>query len=223
MSITTSYGQHTIDFERHNAEVHDLWEAYRAGDPPRTPIIFGTNPRLFLQDPKLNTNGTTFRDYILDPDVMFDIQLRYQCHLRYHIPQDQEMGLPITPSGLFLGRCDMPEEQEKDSRGAWKVYVDFQNVYEGAWLGCPVEFSGDNESPYCVPILSDDNRNWLFDRGIPDPFKDGGWMERNFKTYERLRERAKTTVFMGCPVSENVELCGLGTDGPFTLSRAVDL
>ncbi|MFH1737750.1 MAG: uroporphyrinogen decarboxylase family protein [bacterium] len=216
MSTITSYGYHTIDFERHNAEVRELWKAYRAGDPPRTPIVFGINPRLLLQDPRVNTDKTTFREYVLDPDVMFQTQLRHQCYVRHHIPQDQEMGLPEAPADLYFGRCDVPEDWETDQPGAWRVYVDFQNVYEGAWLGCPVEFPGENESPYCVPILTDDNRNLLFDRGIPDPFKDGGWMERNIRTWERLRELAKKTRFMGMPVSEEIDLCGGGTDGPFT-------
>ena len=192
MSVT--HGSYTIDYKEHNKEVRELWSAYKSGDPLRTPIILGINPRLLLQDPTLNEQKTTFRDYILDPDIMFDTQLRYQYHVRHTIPQDQEMGLP---------------EQ-------WPVHVDFQNIYEGAWLGCPVEFPGDNEAPYCVPILTDDEREMLFDRGIPDPFKDGGWMQKNIETYERLRERAKETVYKGRPVSEEVGLCGSDTDGPMT-------
>ena len=111
-------GSYTIDYKRHNEEVRELWAAYNAGDPPRTPIIFGINPRLILQDPTLNKKKTTFRDYILDPDVMFDTQLQYRFYVRHNIPQDQEMGLPE----------------------AWPVYVDFQNIYEGAWLGCFFRF-----------------------------------------------------------------------------------
>ena len=215
MSAKTIYGYHTIDFNRHNAEVNELWEAYRAGNPPRAPIILGINPRLSLQDPKINVTGTTFKDYILKPEVMFETQLRHQYHVRHHIPQDQPMGIPDKPAGLYLGRCDVPEDEE--SSIGWTVYVDFQNVYEGAWLGCPIEFSGDNEPPFCVPFLNDDNRNLLFDRGIPDPIKDGGWMERNFKTHERLLELADKKVFKGCPVNKKVDLTGMGTDGLFTI------
>lgn len=213
MSAKISHDSYTIDIKRHNAEVRDLWQAYHAGDPPRTPIIFGINPRLFLQDPTINTAGTTFREYILNPNVMFDTQLKFQYYVRHHIPQDQEMGMP----GLWsVCGPPIPQDQKMAISEAWSVYVDFQNIYEGAWLGCPVEFPGENEAPYCVPILSDDRRSLLFDRGIPDPFKDGGWMQRNIETYEQLKQRAKETVFHGRPVSEEVGLCATGTDGPFT-------
>ncbi|HOE12592.1 MAG TPA: uroporphyrinogen decarboxylase family protein [bacterium] len=215
MSPTISCGSRSLDLDRHNAEVRDLWQAYREGDPSRCPIVFGINPRLYLQDPKLNTEGITFREYVLNPDVMFQVQLKHQYYVRHHIPQDQEMGLPRSKWGYMLGRCDVQQGEEDESSG-WTIYVDFQNVYEGAWLGCPVEFPGHNESPYCVPLLTDDKKELLFDRGIPDPFKDGGWIERNIRTQERMMELAKTTVFQGKPVNQEVELSGTGTDGPFT-------
>jgi hypothetical protein len=213
MSAKISFGPYTIDVDRHNAEVRDLWQAYRAGDPPRTPIIFGINPRFLLQDPTINTAGITFREYISNPDVMFDTQLKFQYYVRHHIPQDQEMGLPEACS---VHGYQIPQVQPMGMTGAWSVYVDLQNIYEGAWLGCPVEFPGENEAPYCIPILSDDCRSLLFDRGIPDPFKDGGWMQRNVETYERLKQRAGNAIFHGSPVSDEVGLCATGTDGPFT-------
>ena len=72
----------------------------------------------------------------------------------------------------------------------------------------------DGQVPDTAPILTDERKRMLFDRGIPDPFKDGV-MAKNLSFYERMRVRLNDFTFMGLPVA-GVNPTGLGTDGPFT-------
>lgn len=37
-----------FDFEAHNADSRAAWDAYNAGKPTRTPIIFGISTRYFM-------------------------------------------------------------------------------------------------------------------------------------------------------------------------------
>ena len=46
-----------MDFSRHNEEVQQVWEAYRAGKPVRTPMVLATNPRIWIQDPRAQPEG----------------------------------------------------------------------------------------------------------------------------------------------------------------------
>ena len=76
----------------------------------------------------------------------------------------------------------------------------------------------ESNCPYASPLLDDDNRNLLFDRGIPDPFNDDGWMQRNWRYYDLVRAKmAAGFEFHGRPIVD-VRPVGTGTDGPFTLA-----
>lgn len=184
----------TVDFDRHNEEVREVWEAYRKGNPIRVPVIFGINPRFTMWLPEVNPKGITFERYFTDPQAMLERQVEHQHWVRHHIPQDAEMGMP-----------------EK----GWAVYVDFQNTYEAAWFGCELRFYPD-QVPDTVPILHDDNKRMLFDKGIPDPFT-GGLMKRNWEFYEHFRRKQEEGFEMlGKPIV-SVMPCGLGTDGPMTV------
>lgn len=182
-----------MDFDAHNREVKEVWDAYRAGKPIRAPVILGLNVRYYLLSPWLNPNGIRFEDYYNAPDLMVETQLEFQHYVRHNLLFDAEMGMP---------------------KESWPgVYVDFQNTYEATWFGCPVMFR-ENQVPDTEPILTDGKKRMLFDLGIPDPFKDGS-MARNIEFYERIREKIKDYTFMGLPVG-GVSPTGLGTDGPFT-------
>lgn len=185
-----------VDFDQHNAEVEALWAKYRAGTPERVPLIFGINPRLTLDIPEANPNGMSFRDYLGDPDRMLQRQLLHQEWVRLNIPQDQEMGYP---------------------KHGWPIYVDFQNVYEAAWLGCPVHFR-DNQVPDTSPLLAEDSKkHLLFDRGSPDPFQ-GGLMAENWAYYEHFcNVRDHGVAYKRVHIGE-VTPSGLGTDGPVTIA-----
>ena len=179
------------DFERHNAEVREVWAAYHAGDPARVPMTLGVNPRYVLLDPALNLEGITFEGYFSDPDVMFETQLRFQHWVRHNLEFDQEMGLP---------EC-------------WSVSVDFQNSHEALWFGAPLRYFEGNV-PDTVPFITDDTKQAFLDAGPPDPFS--GWMARNWEYFEHMEARAEGYEFRGRPVSVS-GLAGCGTDGPFTL------
>ena len=184
-----------IDFDAHNKEVKEVWDAFHAGKPIRVPVIVGSNPRYYLLSPWLNPHGITFQDYSEDPDLMLETQLEYQLYVRHDLLQDVEMGMP---------------------KEAWPgVSVDLQNYYEAAWFGCPVRFY-DCQVPDTEPILTDDRKSMLFDRGIPDPFKDGS-MAKNLLFYEYIRKKIKDYTFKRLPVAA-VNPAGLGTDGPLTVA-----
>jgi uroporphyrinogen-III decarboxylase len=182
-----------MDFEAHNREVKEVWEAFQARKPIRVPVILGLNVRYYLFSPWLNPRGITFQEYSEDPDLMIETQLEFQYYVRHNLLQDAEMGMP------------------KDT---WPgVGVDLQNYYEAAWFGCPVRYY-EGQVPDTEPILTDDRKRMLLDRGIPDPFKDG-IMAKNVRFWEYMRERIKDYTFKGLPVA-GVGPSGLGTDGPFT-------
>lgn len=185
--------QNTADFCQHNREVRDLWEAYRKGTHARVPMITGVSDRFYVLNPVTNPKGVSFYEYSNDPDLMFDMQCSFSEYAKFHIPGDHEMGIP--------------EE-------GGTVNVDFQNYYEAAWYGCEVRFP-DGEVPYAVPLLGEDNKNQLFEQGLPDPF--GGFMTKAKEYYDRFRERMKTARILGQRIT------GLGawfttTDGPFTVA-----
>ena len=182
-----------MDFEAHNREVKEVWDAYHAGRPIRVPMVLGINVRYYLFSPWLNPRKITFQQYTENPDLMLETQLEFQHYVRHNLLFDGEMGMP---------------------KEAWPgAHVDLQNYYEAAWFGCPVRYH-DGQVPDSEPILTDDKKNMLFNRGIPDPFKDGS-MAKNLRYFEQMKEKIKDYTFMGLPVA-GVSPSGLGTDGPFT-------
>lgn len=112
--------------------------------------------------------GITYREYMLDPDVMAQGILEWHYWMRFLLPGDHEKGLPDQ----------------------WVLHVDFENTYDAAWFGAPVEFNRD-QVPYAAPLLNDDNKRMLFDRGIPDPFT-GEWPERALRHIEQWKRRSAT-------------------------------
>ena len=182
------------NFEQHNEEVKQVWNAYRSGTPTRVPVIFGVNPRYTMWLPEANPRGIIYEQYVNDPQLMMERIIEHAYWVRYNIPQDAEMGLP---------------------QNGWGVHVDFQNTYEAAWLGCELRFYDDQVAD-TFPMLHDDNKRMLFDQGIPDPFT-GGLMKRNWEFYDYMKSKQEEgwTMF-GKPIV-SVSPCGLGTDGPMTV------
>ena len=182
-----------LDIAAHNDAARALWDAYLQGTPERVPLRLGINPRFILLDPALNPEKVTFHEYTTDPELMLQIQLRFQCWVRHAIVQDADLGLPE----------------------GWGVAPDLQNYYEGAWLGCELFFHED-EVPDCRPWLHDDNKRQIFDCGIPDPMGEG--LARNIKYYRYFKRREEQGFeFMGRPLT-SVGLAASGTDGPFTVA-----
>lgn len=185
-----------IDFEAHNDEVREVWAAFHAGKPTRVPMILGIASRFTLLSAEWNPEGITYREYFLDPDVMFCHQLRHQWFLRHQLPRDVEMGLPEV----------------------WTIPVDLQNSYEPLWYGAKLYFI-ENDVPDTPPFLTEENKWSFIEQGPPDPFS--GWMGRAWEYRGRFAEIAAGGFeFEGRPVQAG-GVPGLGTDGPFTTACAL--
>lgn len=180
-----------FDFARHNAEVKALWAAYNAGKPTRTPIIIGLTTRFFMMHPLANARGWTFREFIENPDTMFEAKLAFERWHRFNILRDCELGLP-----------------EK-----WELGVDFQNCYEAAWFGCPIEYF-DGQVPDTRPAFAAAPER-VMEHGLPEPF--GGLMGRIREYVEHFRARAKKETFLGRPI-EVIDASGRCTDGVLTVA-----
>ena len=185
-----------IDFKEHNRESKKIWDAFNKGAPIKVPVIAGTSDRFFVQNPNTNPQKVSFREYTENPDLMFEMQANFDRYKRFNVLGDHMMGYP--------------EEDE----GGWHVNIDFENYFDAGWFGAKIEFPHD-AVPYAVPLLDDDNRQMLFDKGIPDPFS--GLMARGREYYERFMELKKTFLLDGYPVS-HIQMNWLGTDGPFTIA-----
>lgn len=103
--------------ERHNREVREVWETYRADRPIRVPVQFAGARTLYHE-----RHGVDWRGYYESPDEMIRLQLeaaKYQRELPYG---DHPLGEP-------------PEQ--------WEVRVDFHPIATAASFGCPVMFRPD--------------------------------------------------------------------------------
>ena len=182
----------TFDFATHNAEVKACWDALNGRRPYRIPVILGTNTRYFMFNAAANPEHVPFRAYIEDPDVMFDQQLRFARWSRFNLLQDGELGLPE----------------------AWNIGPDFQNFYEAAWFGCPVEYF-DDQVPDTLPAF-EDHPERVMENGLPDPF--GGFYGKVLEYYDHYQARAARETYLGLPIKANPPGCGFGSDGPFTVA-----
>jgi uroporphyrinogen-III decarboxylase len=183
-----------MDYEAHNEEVRRVWEAYRAGKPTRVPFILGINPRYTMFGHAANPRAIEFERYMADPQLMIERQVEHAHWIRHNLPHDVEMGLPER----------------------WTVYPDYQNVYEAAWFGCEIRFH-EGQVPDTQPILHDDAKRMLFDRGIPDPFEAPA-MKRAWEIYDFMKRREEEGwTYKGRPIQAGGPPGG-GTDGPMTVA-----
>lgn len=188
----------TRDFSRHNEGSAALWRAFNEGTNERAPVRFNTNPRVLMLDPRHNTRGLRYEEYMHDPGLMAEACLEHQYWRRFVLPGDDEKGLPES----------------------WTLGIDFENIYDAAWWGCPVEYRPD-QVPDTGPILNDGNKRMLFDRGIPGPFS-GAWAERALHFIEYGRKRcAQGWNFLGRPVRPPEWAPFAGTDGVFTVATSL--
>ncbi|HEY3412115.1 MAG TPA: uroporphyrinogen decarboxylase family protein [Armatimonadota bacterium] len=184
---------HGFDFDAHNAEVKEMWEAFWAGSPTRTPVIVGTNTRFSILDPVAGASAPSFQKYMEDPDAMFDAQIAFQRWVRFNILQDADLGLPAT---------------------AWWVSPDFQNTYEAGWFGCEVEFR-DGQVPATRPDFEDCPER-VMEHGLPDPF--GGSLATGWEFYQYFKDRASREEYLGRPIEARMPGFGYGSDGVMTVA-----
>ncbi|HSV74815.1 MAG TPA: uroporphyrinogen decarboxylase family protein [Chthonomonadales bacterium] len=181
-----------MDFVAHNAEVRGAWEAYHARRPVRVPIVLGTNSRYTMRIPGANPRRVGFREYSEDPALMLECQLEFGRWVRMNLLQDTELGPPER----------------------WTVQVDFQNYYEAAWFGCPIQYHA-GEVPDTIPAYADAPER-LLDAGLPDPF--GGLMARGLEYHGLMEALAADRDYLGLPVSVAPPWFGMGSDGPLTVA-----
>lgn len=178
-----------------NEEKKTIWDAYRQGKPIRVPVLIGTNPRIILLNPQLNTKGYTFEQYFQDPSVMLEVQLQ---HARYralvlHRYTDDPVGLPDV----------------------WRVGLDRQNIYEAAFFGASIVYR-PGQVPDTKPILDEHNKERIFDVDIEHPLERGFFREA-LEMCLRMKEMARGMEFEGRPV-EVLNYTPSGTDGPLTVA-----
>ncbi len=170
----------SIDFARHNEEVRRVWESYNAGRPIRVPFGRLTlEPRMWIQDPSLNSEGITWKACFDDPDVMFTTYLTWSHYVVHNMPHDIEMGIP---------------------KKHWEVTVWFSRVGDFASFGCPVHYP-DNELPLTTPCYTGKNKEAIFEHGIPGPFD--GFFGKIREFHEHFVDKARNYEFCGRPVTVN--------------------
>ncbi len=181
-----------MDFAAHNAEVDAMWRAFRARSPYRIPIILGTNTRYFMLDSGANWMGIDFQSYSRSPATMFEAQLEFMRWRKFNLLQDEALGLPDE----------------------WAIAPDFQNYYEAAWFGCPVEYRS-GEVPDTRPVFADCPER-IMDSGLPGPLE--GVMGQALEYWQYYQDRAPRETFLGRPIRACAPGAGLGTDGPLTVA-----
>jgi uroporphyrinogen-III decarboxylase len=182
------------DIKKHNEEVKLVWDSFKNNKPVRVPVTLGICIRYYMPIPEANPHNIWYEEYTNDPDKMLEMQLTTQKWARENINYccDNEVGIP-----------------EK----FWAVGIDFQNFYEGAWFGAPLHFI-KGQVPDVRPIITDDKKNILFDKGMPDPL-NGPCMSQVKQYYEYWSEKLRNFEFCGKPVKVT-GLSGLCTDGILT-------
>ena len=134
------------DYAKHNEAVKRLLEKEKAGVPERVRMDISCNPRMILSDPALNTQQVTFEEYMNNPQLMLEIQCRFQEYRANSIFYDHIMGFENLP-GV-------------------SAYGDFQNVFEASYFGCETAYHGINE-PGTKVLLSEKTAARFTDRPFP--------------------------------------------------------
>jgi len=177
-----------------NAEKDALWKEYWSGKPSRVPVILATNNRVYVLDPRFNKEGTDYERIFSDAKEMLLSQLHWQDVARnhYHKFCDYATGLPDK----------------------WEIGVQWQNVYDAWFFGCPVEYR-PGQVPDTRPIYAGDNKQAVFDIDIDNPLARDPF-KRGIEFTEKLMEIAKSFEFKGRPV-KILPYLPIGSDGPLTI------
>ncbi len=180
---------------RDPAESRRVWDAYRAGAPIRVPVTVYADVRCWLADPAENAAGHTLAQYLRDPDLMLDLQVRTRAWLDANLLSDDPVATAET---------------------GWPVIVDFQNFLEPAWLGGTVDYA--LSEPHVAPFLDEDGMRALLRREPPGAFEGIGADVLRF--YERfLARKAAGYEYAGLGIgSVSMPYNMGGSDGPFTVA-----
>ncbi|MCC7145830.1 MAG: hypothetical protein IT443_05245 [Phycisphaeraceae bacterium] len=178
-----------------NDQKQQLWADFHARRPTRVPMQLDSNPRIFLLNPALNTQGYTFEQAAGDPKTHIDVYLQYQLYLRTQLNQYTDL-----PTGI-------PD--------VWPVNFNVYNVYEAAYFGAPVQFPAD-QVPCTEPFLTEANRQDIFKVDIEHPLENP-FIKKSFAFWHEMQKICKDLKFQGRPVRlVPWNLCG--SDGPLTVA-----
>jgi hypothetical protein len=174
---------------RHNREVRETWESFRADKPLRVPVEYTGIRTLYMEQNRLD-----WRRYYEDPDEMIRIQLEAA---RYH------RELPLGDHVL----AETPEE--------WEISVDFHPVGGASCFGCPILFRPDavpaNE---CLHL----SREACRALSMPD-FFSGGLLPRHSGFNRHFDRRcAEGLRFLGKPVRRLKPTVPSAVSGVFSLA-----
>lgn len=189
----SSFLKRPVDYDRHNAEVRQIRDAFYAGHPVRPLFLPVGSITNFFQNPDLNTDGYTYEQFFTDPQIQIDAQLRYQYWCRHNLYCDAEMGLPDK----------------------WQLAVDFQNSYDASWTGAPLVDNGQN-LPDTLPMLSE-HKEALYDMPELLPV-NSGLIGRGFEFMDYMEDYCREHTFMDRPVLPPARFIGEGTDGVLDLA-----
>jgi len=97
----------------------------------------------------------------------------------------------------------------------WTLFVDFQNLYYAAWMGCPIRYFDDGP-PDTMPILKE-HKERLYDLPeLLDP--TSGLMGTALEFYEYMHDACRNLEYEGRPVVPPARLLGESQDGPLDLA-----
>lgn len=185
-----------MDFKEHNKRSKEIWKAYESGNPIRVPVVIYADVRNWLCEPAENTSGITMTEYIKNPDIMLDCQIKAAEWIRHNILSDGGMGYP---------------------EDGWSVMVDFQNFLEPVWFGGEIKYG---KEPHTEAFLTNANKWSIFDNGIPEPFS--GINSEVIRRYEYFMEKVGSYSYKGLPLTKvEMPFNMLGTDGPFTIACGI--
>jgi len=177
-----------------NAEKAAVWRSYRAGSPQRTPLQLGTNPRVVILDPELNTGAWTFEAASCDPATHVAVALAHARHRRETINRFSDEP------------CSLPE--------VWEIQYNAYNVYEAASLGAPVSYS--EQSVPATEAFLDEDRDRIFDVDITRPL-ELDFIRRGLAFHVEMQWICRDMRFEGRPVRV-APWAPTGTDGPLTVA-----
>ena len=179
-------------------EKRGVWEAYRAGNPTRTPVFISVTDRGVLLDGRVACGDLTYERTFADPEAMLQAALlwQYVYRRRYNRFCDSPRALPDT----------------------WRVPVSFQNTYEAWSFGCPLCYC-PGEVPDTAPAFTDGAKRAVFDVDIDHPLERDPY-KRAIEFYEFLVDYVADKTFLDRPIGIDVPAY-FGTDGPLTVAMSV--
>jgi len=83
-----------IDFEEHNARARAVWDSYHKGNPIKVPVRLEASVRNVIMDSTMNIHNITWKDYLENKDIMWEMQVKIQEWIRFNLLSDDPMGYP---------------------------------------------------------------------------------------------------------------------------------